>query len=499
MLKHVENYEENEKMKVRQEPLPQMVGCDTCVTRFLRKNKIALTIYSACWAFVCYFSMYAFRKPFSASKYEGLTLWGGSYKVWVVMFQLIGYTLSKFIGVKVIGGLDQKYAGILILIFIGIAELTLVLFGAIPQPWNIIPMFLNGIPLGMIWGLVFSFLQGRTTSELLACGLSISFIVSSGVVKQVGSEFLNKGMNQFWMPAVVGAIFAAPLVLSVFMLEMIPEPDEEDVKTRTERPAMTREGQKEFVKLFWPGLVLLVLFHTCLGAYRDFRDNFMAELWKEFGYGEQPSMFSKSEIIVAVCVLVPVGLFMLIRRPIWTFLSYHALMLAGLIVTGICTFPARNDKVDGLAYMIVTGFGLYICYIPFSNVMFESLIAAFAVPANGGFIMYICDSFAYTASIVVMAIKNWAAGEDETTWLNFYFNLTFAMAAVGICLCVGSGFYHFWKSKNWKGLQAELGSPEENEEEKTSIKKSTGTDFGTPEEDSTIPSVDASGAVLAIA
>ena len=67
-------------------------------------------------------------------------------------------------------------------------------------------MFLNGLPLGMIWGLVFGFMEGRRTSEVLGAVLCASFIVSSGAVKSVGKLLLaHWHVSPFWMPAAVGA------------------------------------------------------------------------------------------------------------------------------------------------------------------------------------------------------------------------------------------------------------------------------------------------------
>ena len=69
-------------------------------------------------------------------------------------------------------------------------------------------MLLNGLPLGMIWGLVFSYLEGRRQTELLGAGLSVSFIFSSGVVKSVGKVLMQDfGVTQMWMPFLTGLIF----------------------------------------------------------------------------------------------------------------------------------------------------------------------------------------------------------------------------------------------------------------------------------------------------
>ena len=47
--------------------------------------------------------MYAFRKPFTAGSYVEPSSFGGvGYKSILVTAQVLGYTLSKFIGIKVV-------------------------------------------------------------------------------------------------------------------------------------------------------------------------------------------------------------------------------------------------------------------------------------------------------------------------------------------------------------------------------------------------------------
>ena len=53
-------------------------------------------------AFGTYFCMYAFRKPFAVGMYQGYELWGIDYKIVLVISQVLGYTLSKFTGIKII-------------------------------------------------------------------------------------------------------------------------------------------------------------------------------------------------------------------------------------------------------------------------------------------------------------------------------------------------------------------------------------------------------------
>ena len=53
-------------------------------------------------AFGTYFCMYGFRKPFTAAAYEQQELFGVGLKSVLVISQLLGYMLSKFIGIRVV-------------------------------------------------------------------------------------------------------------------------------------------------------------------------------------------------------------------------------------------------------------------------------------------------------------------------------------------------------------------------------------------------------------
>ena len=112
--------------------------------------------------------MYAFRKPFSAASYEGIDdMWGLSFKSAIVIAQVLGYTLSKFIGIKVVSEMGRNSRGVALLVLIGLAQLALLGFAVVPVKFKFLFLFLNGIPLGMVWGLVFSFLEGRRFTEIM--------------------------------------------------------------------------------------------------------------------------------------------------------------------------------------------------------------------------------------------------------------------------------------------------------------------------------------------
>ena len=71
------------------------------------KREIFVIWLMAFSAFMVYTSMYGIRKPYTAGAYTGITQFGISYKVVLVTAQVIGYMISKFIGIRFIAEIDR--------------------------------------------------------------------------------------------------------------------------------------------------------------------------------------------------------------------------------------------------------------------------------------------------------------------------------------------------------------------------------------------------------
>ena len=138
-----------------------------------RASTPAFSGYAMVAAFTAYFAMYAVRKPFAAAGFEGTQVLGIDLKIALVLGQVIGYALSKFLGIKFVSEIPPSRRPLALVALIGGAELALLAFAVLPPGGQVIAMFCNGLPLGAVWGLVFGFLEGRRTTELLGAGLSI--------------------------------------------------------------------------------------------------------------------------------------------------------------------------------------------------------------------------------------------------------------------------------------------------------------------------------------
>jgi len=407
-----------------------------------RANPLAFTLFAGPAGFCAYFSMYAFRKPFAAATFgevDGWTL-AIDYKIALVLAQVAGYAASKLIGVKVISEIAPARRGAAILGLIGTAWLALLAFAVVPAPWNVAALFLNGLPLGMIWGLVFGYMEGRRTSEVLGAILCASFILSSGVVKSVGKWLMVEvHVSPFWMPAATGALFLPLLALSVWALVQLPPPSPADEAARVRRQPMNRDQRRAFLAAYAPGVVLLVMAYVLLTAFRDFRDNFAAEIWSALGFGEASGVFTASEFPVSVIALAVMAAVMLVRDNLRALLVMHGVILAGFLILGLSTLAFQAHLLSPLVWMIMTGAGLYMAYTPFNAMLFDRMIAFSGRIGTAGFLIYLADASGYLGSVALLLWRNFAMVRLD--WLAFFTASAYATSVVGVACTLLAGIY----------------------------------------------------------
>jgi len=414
-----------------------------------KANPIVFILVAGIAGFCAYFSMYAFRKPFTAATFEAVPGWTFAldYKIALVIAQAVGYALSKLIGVKVIAEIRPARRGVAMLALICASWLALIAFALVPAPWNVAFLLLNGLPLGMIWGLVFGYMEGRRVSEVLGAILCASFILSSGVVKSVGAWLLHDlHVTVFWMPAATGSLFFPLLFLSVWVLGELPAPNAEDEAERVRRAPMTAAERSAFLRAYAPGLLVLVIAYVLLTAFRDFRDNFAAEIWNALGYGKEAGIFTASEFPVAVISLVALGAVMVVRSNLRALMVIHAMVAGGFAVLGLATLAFQAHLVSPLIWMILAGAGLYVAYTPFNAMLFDRLIAYSGRIATAGFLIYVADGSGYVGSVGLLLWRNF--GGFKLDWLQFFTLSAYATSLVGAVLTALAAMYFRARARN---------------------------------------------------
>lgn len=374
-------------------------------------------------AFGTYACMYGFRKPFTAGEYLG-TPYGDSLKVWYVTAQVLGYMISKIIGIKVVAEMTAPRRTKVLLGLIGIAQLALLAFGLTPAPWGAVWLFCNGLPLGMVFGLVLGFLEGRRMTEFFVAGLCASFILADGVTKSVGSWLLEiRDVPETWMPATAGMIFLLPLLGFVWMLGKIPPADASDIAARSERTPMTGAERVAMVRRHGFALMAIVAVYLLITVLRSIRADFAPEIWNGLGFEGRPAVFTQSELWVGLAVTLVNGLVFLVRDNRRGFFSALWISFGGLLLALGALAAWRFGSLGGFPFMVLLGVGMYLPYVAVHTTVFERLIALTREKGNIGFLMYLADATGYLGYCAVMLSRSMLERQREG-FLPFFFDIS---------------------------------------------------------------------------
>lgn len=415
-------------------------------TKYIRGTSLQIGLYAAVTVFLTYTMVFGFRKSFTVATFDGITVAGYSYKTILVISQMLGYMLAKFYGIKYISELKRHGRGQIIMLLTVISWLSWLFFALVPPPYNIAFLFINGFPLGMLWGVVFSYVEGRRSTDFIGATLAVSFIFASGFVKTVGAWLmLNFGITEFWVPFYTGLVFAGPLLLFVYLIEKIPSPDENDIAYRMDRVPMLAADRKKFIRIFLPGLIACILIYAFATIFRDMRDNFSAEMWKEMGFFDKPALFAKTETPITIIILLLIGSMVLIKDSFKALMLSHFFIGLGFIIAGLSSYLFISQSLPPIWWMTLVGLGLYMVYIPFNSVFFDRLIAAFKHTGNVGFLIYLADSFGYAGSVGVMLSKE--IFKVQLNWVTFFSNSVIWLSLAGLALTIFSSVYFYAKYK----------------------------------------------------
>lgn len=371
-----------------------------------REVKIREMILCGIAAFATYFCVYAYRKPFAAGVFADQSFAGLHLKTALILSQLLGYTVSKFVGIKFVSEIKPQQRILAIVVLLALAQLALVVFAWGPAWCKVLALFGNGFPLGMTFGLIMSFLEGRRFTEALTAVLCASFIVSSGVVKSLGQWLIQDWqISEFAMPMVIGFVFMVPTLIAVYLLSLTPEPDRHDLQLRARRLPMTGTERWQFFQTYQLGLLLFLFVYICLTIVRTIRDDFAVEIWAELGVERTPSIYATAELYVCLIATSLAAVPVVIRGHLPALRITSAVIVIAFGVCVVLAWGQPRGWFSPLAFMVSSGAALYVPYVAFHTTMFERLVAAAQRPANLGFLMYLADSVGYLGYAALIVWK----------------------------------------------------------------------------------------------
>lgn len=403
----------------------------TMVMEQIVKNKrfsdALLILWAGGAALLSYSLVYALRKPYTAASFEGFDFFGTDYKVAVTTIQILGYVIAKFFGIKLISELKKERRFKFFVCSAVAAEAALVGFGLLAPPFNVAAMFLNGLSLGCMWGVIFSFIEGRKVTDMLASLLGVSMVFSSGVAKSFGLFVMNEmHVGQFWMPAVIGA-FALPLLVFMgYMLKRLPQPTEEDIALRNERVTLDGNGRKLLFRSYAPILTLLFVGNFMLLVLRDIKEDFLVNI---LDMSNQSSwLFAQVDTIVTLVILGIFAAFIFFRSNIRALMCLMGLVIAGCLVMTYVSLNYEALDWQPVVWLFVQSLCLYIAYLTFQTIFFDRFIACFRIRGNVGFFIAIIDFIGYMGTVTLLSTKEFLNFDME--WFALYNHMACAVGAV---------------------------------------------------------------------
>lgn len=381
-------------------------------------------------ALLSYSLVYALRKPFTAASFENAEFFDMDYKVVVTISQILGYVVSKFIGIKLISELQSEERFKFILTSVLLAEASLILFGLLSTPFNVAAMFLNGLSLGCMWGVIFSFIEGRRVTDILASLLGVSMVISSGTAKSVGLYVMNHlHVSEFWMPALIGAVALPLLLLLGWALNKLPEPNKEDIAMKSERETLNGKQRWELFKSFMPFLSMLFIANIAIVVLRDIKEDFLVNIIDVSAYS--PWLFAQIDSLVTLIILGIFGLMVLVKDNLKALSVLFGLIIAGMIVMSVVSFGQQQLRLSPVIWLFIQSLCLYIAYLTFQTIFFDRFIACFRIRGNVGFFIVTTDFLGYTGTVLVLVLKEFY--NPDIDWAVFYNQFA---GYVGIFCCV---------------------------------------------------------------
>lgn len=363
-----------------------------------------LILWAGGAALLSYSLVYALRKPYTAASFDGLTFWGTDYKVAVTTIQILGYVIAKFFGIKIISELKKENR---FRFFVGsaiLAEAALIGFGLLSAPYNVVAMFVNGLSLGCMWGVIFSFIEGRKVTDILASLLGVSMVFSSGLAKSLGLFVMNEmQVDPFWMPAVIGGLALPVLAFTGYMLKRLPQPTAEDIALRNERVVLDGKGRVALFRKYAPILSLLFACNFMLLVLRDIKEDFLVNI---LDMSNQSSwLFARIDTIVTLVILGIFALFIFCRSNIKALLSLMVLVITGCLTMTYVSFQYEAFVSRPITWLFIQSLSLYIAYLTFQTIFFDRFIACFRIKGNVGFFIALIDFIGYLGTVSLLSVK----------------------------------------------------------------------------------------------
>ena len=296
-------------------------------------------------------------------------------------------------------------------------------------PYNIVALYFNGLSLGCMWGVIFSFLEGRRTTDILASIMGVSMALSSGVAKSLGLYALNQlHVSEFWMPALIGAAAFPLLCFTEWMMTRFPKPTEADIASRSERITLNGHQRWALFRRFMPLLILLFGANLLLTVQRDIKEDFIVCI---IDVGTISSWaFAQIDSIATFVLLAVFALLATTYNHLKVLCMLLMLSTVGMGTLAFLGATEGNETIPTTIWLFLQSLCLDIAYLSFQTIFFERFIACFKIKGNVGFFIITIDFVGYLGTLGLLLFKEFCASHID--WTSFYNHMSLY---IGVACC----------------------------------------------------------------
>jgi hypothetical protein len=118
-----------------------------------------------------------------------------------------------------------------------------------------------------------------------------------------------------------------------------------------------------------------------------------------------------------------------------------AIVAFGTALLGIGTLALDSGLISGALWMVLTGLGAFLVFVPYGSVLFDRIIASTGVVSTAVFTIMVADAVGYTGSIALQLARDLVYGDASR--LDFFRYLSYSLALAGTVLLASAGLYFY--------------------------------------------------------
>ena len=145
--------------------------------------------------------------------------------------------------------------------------------------------FLGALPCSVLYGAIFSYIEGRRSTDILIAAMNFTLIAAGGASRSTAAALIAAGVPPYLMPAVAAVGAAVVAIPLLHVVARLPSASQLDVEQRSQRGAMSCKQKLELFRHYRFVVPAMIVAYTIIMGLRQYRDFFAVELYAQaLGY-----------------------------------------------------------------------------------------------------------------------------------------------------------------------------------------------------------------------